>query len=77
MAVQKSTIKAFISGTHNLIDDELIPQDAASTSMGWLTRDGKIELMYGRQAQGAEGWNIPHPAPGHPPHTISGSCHAR
>ena len=55
MAVQKSTIKAFVSGTHNLIDDELIPQDAASTSIGWLTRDGKIELMYGRQAQGAEG----------------------
>lgn len=55
MAVQKSTIKAFTSGTHNLLDDELIPQDAASDSLGWLTKDGLIELMYGRQAQGAEG----------------------
>lgn len=51
----KSTVSAFVSGTHNLISDELIPKDAASSSLGWLTRDGKIELMYGRQAQGAEG----------------------
>lgn len=51
----KSTIKAFVSGIHNLISDELIPKDAASPSLGWLTRDGKIELMYGRQAQGGEG----------------------
>lgn len=55
MSIQKSVIKAFTSGIHNLISDELIPQDAASSSLGWLTRDGKIELMYGRQAQGAEG----------------------
>lgn len=55
MAVQKSTIKAFTSGIHNLVDDELIPQDAASDSIGWLTKDGFIELMYGRQAQGGEG----------------------
>lgn len=51
----KSVIKAFTSGIHNLISDELIPKDAASASLGWLTRDGKIELMYGRQAQGDEG----------------------
>ena len=51
----KSTVPAFASGIHNLITDELIPKDAASSSIGWLTRDGKIELMYGRQAQGAEG----------------------
>ncbi len=55
MAVQKSTINAFTTGTHNLVSDELIPKDAASGSLGWLTRDGKIELMYGRQAQGAIG----------------------
>ena len=55
MAVSKSTVQAFTKGTHNLMDDELIPSDAASKSIGWLTRDGKIELMYGRQAQGAEG----------------------
>lgn len=55
MSVDKSVVSAFLSGTHNLISDELIPNDAASDSLGWLTRDGKIELMYGRQAQGAEG----------------------
>ena len=48
-------IEGFGSGTHNLLSDELIPNDAASESIGWLTKDGKIELMYGRQAQGAEG----------------------
>ena len=53
--VDKSTITAFTKGTHNLISDELIPSDAASDSLGWLTKDGKIELMYGRQLQGAEG----------------------
>lgn len=53
--VDKSTVQAFSKGTHNLISDELIPSDASSSSLGWLTRDGKIELMYGRQAQGAEG----------------------
>jgi hypothetical protein len=51
----RKDIKAFTSGVHNLINDELIPNDAASDSLGWLTKDGKIELMYGRQAQGAEG----------------------
>ena len=48
-------IEGFTSGTHNLISDELIPNDAASESLGWLTTDGKIELMYGRKALGAEG----------------------
>lgn len=48
-------INAFTSGIHNLVSDELIPNDAASDSLGWLTRDGHIELMYGRQAEGGEG----------------------
>lgn len=55
MAIQKSKIQVFTSGVHNLIDDELIPKDAASDAIGWLTRDGKMELMYGRQADGDEG----------------------
>lgn len=54
MATQ-SQVKAFTRGIHNLVTDELIPNDAASSSLGWLTKDGRIELMYGRQAQGAEG----------------------
>jgi hypothetical protein len=53
--VDKSSIIAFTKGTHNLLSDEVIPVDAASSSLGWQTRDGKIELMLGRQAQGAEG----------------------
>lgn len=53
--VRKNKIEAFVSGTHNKINAELIPKDAASDSLGWLTTDGRIELMYGREAQGAEG----------------------
>jgi len=48
-------IKAFISGTHNLIQDDLIPDDAASDSLGWLTKDGRISLMYGRATVGGDG----------------------
>ena len=46
---------AFTKGIHNLLADDLIPDDAARDSENWLTRDGKIELLYGRQAQGGEG----------------------
>ena len=55
MAKDRRDINAFTSGTHNLLSDELIPNDASSESLGWLTKDGRIELMYGRQAQGGEG----------------------
>ena len=55
MAKDRRDINAFTSGTHNLLSDELIPNDAASESLGWVTKDGRIELMYGRQAQGGEG----------------------
>lgn len=55
MAVDKQDIQAFVSGTHNLLSDEIIPDDAASNSLGWLTEDGHIELMCGRQLQGQEG----------------------
>lgn len=55
MAVRKNTINAFGSGTHNRVDSEDIPKDAASRSLGWLTKDGRIELMGGRQLIGAAG----------------------
>lgn len=55
MSIQQQTIKAFVSGTHNLLPNEIIPKDAACASGNWITRDGHIELAYGRQAQGAEG----------------------
>lgn len=55
MPVRKNTIKAFLSGTHNRFDDEDLPKDAASDSLGWLTKDGRAELMYGRQTLGGAG----------------------
>ena len=41
-------IKQFVSGTHNLMDNEVIPNDAASDSINWTTKDGVIALSYGR-----------------------------
>jgi hypothetical protein len=53
--MRNNVIPAFTKGIHNLLSDELIPEDSARDSMNWVTRDGKIELVYGRQSQGAEG----------------------
>ena len=53
--VRKQAVSAFKSGVHNNLDKELIPNDAASDSLGWVTTEGRIELMYGRQAIGGEG----------------------
>lgn len=55
MSTQQQTIRAFVSGTHNLLPNEIIPKDAASASTNWVTRDGHIELAYGRQAKGGQG----------------------
>lgn len=52
---RKNTIAAFTNGVHSRVDKEMIPRDAAASSLGWVTKDGHIELTYGRQAQGAEG----------------------
>ena len=51
----QSAISYFKSGTHNRINDELIPSDAATDSLNWLTRFGHIELIPGRQTQGGSG----------------------
>lgn len=51
----EQTVKAFTKGTHNLLPDEIIPRDAASASLNWLTKDGKIELMRGRRSIGGDG----------------------
>lgn len=53
MANQEITL--FKSGTHNLLPDEVIPQDAASDSKNWYTQDGRIKLIAGRQLVGTEG----------------------
>jgi len=50
-------IPHFKSGTHNLLEDEIIPVDAASNSYGWFTRDGEIQTMRGRELFGSEGAN--------------------
>lgn len=55
MAVRTQTVKKFVSGTHNLLPDEEIPKDASSSSLNWLTRDGQVQLSYGRQTIGGAG----------------------
>lgn len=49
------TIEAFVKGTHNIFNDEVIPTDAASSSLNWLTRYGQSELMRGRRSIGGDG----------------------
>ena len=51
----EQTVNNFVSGTHNVLPDEEIPKDASSDSLNWITKDGRIELVYGRQAIGGEG----------------------
>jgi hypothetical protein len=46
---------AFVSGVQNLLDDELIPEDAASDEKNWLTQDGRLKLIAGRLRIGTEG----------------------
>lgn len=53
--MQNKEIALFKSGTHNLLDNEVIPSDAAQDSNNWYTADGKIKLIPGRFLIGAEG----------------------
>ena len=55
MAIRQTDIESFTAGIHNLADSEIIPRDAASDALGWLYQDGRIELLRGRQTQGAVG----------------------
>lgn len=48
-------INQYISGVHNIIDNENIPVDAAQDAMGWFTQDGSIKLINGRTIVGTEG----------------------
>ena len=50
-----SEIKYFASGVQNMLDDTLIPSDAASDEKNWFTQDGRIKLVGGRIPVGAEG----------------------
>lgn len=55
MSLKQHNVKAYVSGVHNLVDDELAPKDAATDALNWITKDGRLELTYGRQAVGDEG----------------------
>lgn len=53
--MNKREIKAFLSGTHNRFDKEIIKDDAFYDSLGWLTKDGVMETARGRALVGAAG----------------------
>lgn len=55
MSTLQQTIKLFKSGVSNLFPDEVVPADAAVDELNWLTKDGRIELSYGRALVGAAG----------------------
>lgn len=55
MSTLNHIIKGFDSATHNRLDDEGIPSDAAQASENWITVDGRIEIARGREFVGAEG----------------------
>lgn len=48
-------IKVFKSGVHNLLSEEIIPQDAATDEKNWLSQDGKLLLVPGKLLVGAAG----------------------
>jgi hypothetical protein len=48
-------VASFVSGVHNLLNDEQIPSDAAQDENNWLTQDGRLKLINGRLRVGAEG----------------------
>ncbi len=48
-------ISLFKSGVNNLLDEEVIPSDAASASNNWYTQDGKIKLIPGKLLVGSAG----------------------
>lgn len=52
---QTKELKFFNSGVHNLLDDTIIPADAASDEQNWITQYGRIKLCGGRAKVGAEG----------------------
>lgn len=48
-------IALFKSGVHNLLDEEIIPTDAASNSNNWYTKNGRISLIPGKVSIGSTG----------------------
>lgn len=48
-------IQLYKSGVQNLLDEEIIPSDAASDSSNWYTQDGRIKLIPGKIVVGGFG----------------------
>lgn len=48
-------IVLFKSGVHNLLPEEVIPQDAATDEKNWLSQDGRLLLVPGKLLIGAAG----------------------
>lgn len=48
-------IPLFGKGTHNLLDSEVIPLDAAADSRNFITQDGRIKLIPGKLLEGNTG----------------------
>ncbi len=55
MAPLEQSVRGFKSGVHDKLPDELIPKDAASKSLNWVTNDSIIHLVPGRALDGASG----------------------
>ena len=53
--MKNAEVALFKSGVHSLLDDENIPNDAASDEKNWYTHHGNIKLIPGRVLVGAEG----------------------
>lgn len=53
--MQNKEIPLYKTGVHNLLDNEVIPTDAAQSANNWYTADGKIKLIPGKLLVGAEG----------------------
>ena len=48
-------IQVFTKGVHNLLSPEVIPTEAAQDSKNWITQNGVIKLVNGKETIGATG----------------------
>jgi hypothetical protein len=53
--MRNSEIQLFSKGIHNLLNAEIIPKEASQDSQNWLTKDGVIQLIRGKELVGDEG----------------------
>lgn len=53
--METKSIQIFSKGVHNLLDNEIIPSEAASDSNNWFTQDGRIKLVNGKERVGQKG----------------------